>query len=81
LCTLNHGDSQWRFSAKKLKTAGHDTGSMIIISRFYVAILTAGLALLLGGCGAGQQSRSMEFNDSLLINLATLEKCTGYEVL
>ena len=37
-------------------------------------ILITAIALLLGGCGASHQARSMEIKDSLLINPAILEK-------
>jgi uncharacterized lipoprotein YehR (DUF1307 family) len=54
---------------------------MKISKTLTVSILTAGLALLLGGCGASQQSRSMEIKDSLLVNPAILEKSSGDEAL
>lgn len=54
---------------------------MRFISTLTVAILTTGIALLLGGCSASQQSRSMELKDSLLVNPAILEKGSGDEAL
>jgi len=44
-------------------------------------ILAAGFALLLGGCGASHQARSVEIKDSLLINPAILEKGTDGQAL
>lgn len=38
------------------------------------SILAASVALILGGCGASHQARSMELKDSLLINPAIMEK-------
>lgn len=54
---------------------------MKFINTFTEVILTAGLALLIGGCSASQQSRSMEVKDSLLVNPAILEKGSGDEAL
>lgn len=54
---------------------------MRISSRLTASILSAGLALLLGGCSASQQARSMEVKESLLVNPAILEKGSGDEAL
>jgi len=47
---------------------------MFTLGRLALLALAAGSALLLGGCGASHQARSMEIKDSLLINPAILEK-------
>ncbi len=54
---------------------------MRIHSRATTLILTAGIALLLGGCSASQQSRSMEIKETLLVNPAIMEKGTGDQSL
>ena len=46
-------------------------------------LMAAGIALLLGGCGASYQARSMEIKEgqTLLVNPAILEKGTGDQAL
>lgn len=39
-----------------------------------VTVLTAGIALLLGGCSASHQARSVELKETLLVNPALLQK-------
>jgi len=45
------------------------------------AAFVAGISLLLGGCGASHQARSVEIKESLLINPAILEKGTDDQAL
>ena len=54
---------------------------MKIISTVTVSILTAGIALMLGGCGASHQARTAELKESLLINPAIMVKGEEGEAL
>ena len=47
---------------------------MLKFKTLTASILAASIALLLGGCSASHQARSMELKDSLLMNPAIMEK-------
>ena len=54
---------------------------MKIISTACAAVAFFLLALLLGGCGASMQARSVDVKKSLLVNPSILEKGTGDQAL
>lgn len=51
------------------------------IASLSLLVMSAGAALLVGGCVASQQARSVEVKETLLINPAILVKGTGDEAL
>jgi len=51
------------------------------INTLTTTVLIAGIALLLGGCSASHQARSMELKETLLTNPAMMQKGTDDQSL